>query len=49
MEARNATTAQDRPALAQELTTAGADARTAHEAVPPARADLKTCPQNATA
>ena len=49
VEARKATTAKDRTTLAQTLTTATADARTAHEAVPPARAKLKTCLQNATA
>ena len=49
VEARKATTAKDRTTLAQNVTTAGTDARTAHEAVPPVRADLKTCLQNATA
>ncbi|MFC8593226.1 hypothetical protein [Streptomyces atroolivaceus] len=49
VEARKATTAKDRTTLAQTLTTTTADARTAHEAVPPARTNLKTCLQNATA
>lgn len=35
VDARQATGAKDRTALAQDLTTAGNDARTAHEAVPP--------------
>nr|WSS66280.1 hypothetical protein OG284_36205 [Streptomyces sp. NBC_01177] len=48
-EARKATTAKDRTTLAQNVTTASTDARTAHDAVPPARTDLKTCLQKATA
>ncbi|MGW5926996.1 hypothetical protein ACWF2L_12175 [Streptomyces anulatus] len=49
VEARKATTAKDRKPLAENLTTATTNARTAHEAVPSVRADLKTCLEKATA
>ncbi|WP_405658110.1 hypothetical protein OG379_00590 [Streptomyces sp. NBC_01166] len=49
VEARKATTAKDRATLAQNVTTTSTDARTAHDALPAVRTDLKTCLQKATA
>lgn len=49
VDARKATTAKDRTILTQKVSTATTDSRTAHDAVAPARADLKTCLKKATA